>query len=169
MAFTKESWIGTRLVKTGSGFKIEKYNNFSLWLDRTVKSLLKANGVEIDANTAINFENNQLETWNYATILLTLSNNVTQHGILTKTKSGEFKFNLMSDTSYQAYSELQNQIKVLGSELKPIQRYLNSIYSDLDGNALEATKWINDNIAILGNFNRALNNYLQERILNNEC
>jgi hypothetical protein len=52
-------------------------------------------------------------------------------------------------------------------------KYLHSIVFNYttgnNVNPLQAAQWISNNSEILGDFSQLLNNYLEQRILNEEC
>ena len=172
MAFKHNSWIGFELNWDGSDFKLTKKDNFDLWLQRRVKSLMRAKGLEIDDNTKVEVWNNQLKNWKYANILLTLPDGSHQYGVLNMGKT-TYEYNTMSQDSYDAYIALQQRIQELGKTLNPIQKYLHSIVFNYttgsNVNPLQAAQWISNNSEILGDFSQLLNNYLEQRILKEEC
>lgn len=131
---------------------------------------MKAQGWAIDDIANIAMENNQLKIWKYGILSVTSQDGSVLHGILRLTSTGA-DFETIQDSSYNAYVALNQVVSSLGNSLKPVERYLNSVYFKYTQgnniNALEAASWINTNAT--PELKSALNNYLQQRILNNEC
>lgn len=172
MAFKHNDWNGYELSWSGSDYILTRKDNFDLWLQRRVKSLMRAKGLQIDDNTQVEVWNNQLKNWKYANILLTLPDGSHQYGVLNMGKT-QYEYNTMSKPSYNAYLLLQQRIQELGNTLSPIIKYLHSIVFNYttgnNVNPLQAAQWISNNSEILGDFSQLLNNYLEQRILNEEC
>ena len=177
MAFTYNNWTGKRVVKNGDKYHIENYNNFDLWLSRRVISLAKASGISIpDGSTAV-AEINSLDTKNFAIIAITAPDGSISHGALVRYNSGRLEYNPMTETkevnTYQAYMQLQQSINQLQDVLKPIRHYLDTlIWKYTTSKAVDpiaVSQWLLNNKEALGNFTEVLNNYLEQRILANEC
>lgn len=166
MAFALDNWTGYKITYSDNGYKVIKVDNTNLWLNNSIVPIIKASGNSTD-NATITIENNQLKNWKYGIISVTLQDNTVYHGILKSGKIG-YEFELMHDTSYEAYTALNNIINSLGNTLSPIKQYLSSIFTgNSNFDALETTKWIENNTT--EEFRTALYNYLQQRILNEEC
>lgn len=173
MAFTRNDWKGYKVISTDKGFKLEQVDNFDLWIDRRIKSLARAEGIDIVQDAKIEVKNNQLNNWKYADILVTLPDNTQLHGLLLTGENGQYKYEKVSDGTYAAYEQLQSAIEILGDTLLPISKYLHSLVFKYQNtrkvDPLAVAKWIDANSNILGNFSSILNNYLEQRIINNEC
>ena len=179
MAFTRNDWHGKRIVKNGDNYRLEVYDNFDLWLKRRVVSLAKTEGINIasdaDIKTVINKLNN-----GYAIIEITNNDGSKSHGVLLKSNN-QYNYRLMNDdyhapdgtTTFEKYMQLQEAINTLGNVLNPIQNYLDSLvfnYKESDKiNPVYVAQWLTNNKEQLGNFAELLNNYLEQRILANEC
>ena len=177
MAFTYNDWTGKRVVKNGDKYRIENYNNFDLWLSRRVVSLAKAGGMTVpDGSTAV-AEINNLDNKNFAIIAITAPDGSVSHGALVRYNSGRLEYNPMTETdsvnTYQAYMQLQESINQLQDVLKPIRHYLDTlIWKYTTSKAVDpvaVSQWLLQNKDSLGNFTEVLNNYLEQRILANEC
>ena len=178
MAFTHSSWVGKRIVKAGDKYELETYSNFDLWLNRRVLSLAKASGTTIPDGSVITAEINNLENnKHYAIVAIQSPDGTKTHGTLVEYGNHRFEYTPMSEeegkNTYEAYMQLQESAKALGDILKPITPYLTSLiwkYTDSTKvDPVAATQWLSQNKHLLGNFTEVLNNYLEKRILANEC
>ena len=178
MAFTHSSWVGKRIVKAGDKYELETYSNFDLWLNRRVLSLAKASGTTIPDGSVITAEINNLENnKHYAIVAIQSPDGTKTHGTLVEYGNHRFEYTPMSEeegkNTYEAYMQLQESAKALGDILKPITPYLTSViwkYTDSTKvDPVAATQWLSQNKHLLGNFTEVLNNYLEKRILANEC
>lgn len=88
---------------------------------------MKAQGLAIDDIANIAMENNQLKIWKYGILSVTSQDGSILHGILRLPSTGA-NFEIMHDSSYKAYVALNQVVDSLGDSIKPIERYLNSIY-----------------------------------------
>ena len=75
--------------------------------------------------------------------------------------------------TYKAYMQLQESINQLQDVLKPIRHYLDTlVWKYTTSRAVDpvaVSQWLVRNRDSLGNFTEVLNNYLEQRILANEC
>lgn len=172
MAFTQNDWFGYKIVYSDNGYSVIKSNNFDTWLDRRVKSLMRAQGIMVNDNANVSIENNQLNTWKYGIISVTSQDGSIQHGVLRLIgdRTG-YEFELMHNSSYEAYKILNEIINTLGNTIDPIKPYLNSVYFKYTNSAkinpVKAAQWLENNGS--EQLKSALYNYLEQRIKNNEC
>ena len=182
MAFTYNNWKGTRVVKNGDKYNIEKYDNFDLWLNRRVISLAKAEGMHVTLDDKVDAVINKLNTSRYAVIEITSPEGNVSHGVLIDTNGqGKYAYRPMTheingqiQDTYQSYMELQTNVETLGDILNPIKPYLDTLlfkYTTPSAGVdpIFTAQWISNHKAELGNFVEVLNNYLEQRILANEC
>ena len=180
MAFTQNSWEGKRIVKDGDKYKVETYDNFDLWANRRITSLARTAGLNVPIESNVEFEINNLKRnggAKYAVVKITTPDGSVLHGSLVQYNSGKFEFYPMSEqegtNTYQSYMALQQSMNALGDVLRPIRHYLDTLtYKYTESKAVDpvkVTQWLSENQAVIGNFNELLTDYLEKRILANEC
>lgn len=168
MKFTYDSWIGYELVNPFSDNpSIKTVNNLELWLDRRTRSLAKAKGIIIDDSLHPEFGTEDLEKWGYATV--DWGNDM--YGVLTKTKTGYEYFKVSKDSA-DALVDVWNETARMKSLLKPFESYIHSllfVYKTSNKiNPIGLAQLISKTPE-LSEFSKKLNNYLEQRLINNEC
>lgn len=137
--------------------------------DQLVTNLLTNNDINFESLAGINFENR-----NFITTFVTKSDG-SQVGYSISKDKGNWE--LSEFASIESYTNVMNALSGLsGLGLNPIsiskiESYIRSIQSDSTSMTLarDYVAVIADNAGVLTEFNTIVNNYLLERLKNNEC
>lgn len=174
MRYTRNNWVGKRIVKNGENYILETFDNFDNWIDNRVKMLAKIDGIIIPNDSKVEVAVNKLSNRKYAVVEITLNNGTKQHGVLLH-DGKNYVYRPMNDDlkTFESYIHLQNIIDSLGTTINPILNYLDTLVFKYTQNTnidpLFVVNWMNDNKDVIGDLENVLNDYLERRILANEC